>query len=267
MKIGFIGGGNMAEAILSGMTKDNLKPIDLMVTDISKERCEHLQRTYGIAVLKGIDLLAQSDVVVFAVKPQYIGKVLEEYKGHIRKEHILVSIAAGISLDYLYEKTGVKKIIRAMPNTPALIGKGISALCKRENVFFSPNEISTVEGIFQSVGEFLWLEERDFNAVTALSGSGPAYVYRFVDSLIDSGVLIGLPRPLARKLVIETVLGGILMVKETGENPKELEGRVTSPGGTTIHGLMAMENNNFSNAIKEGVQAAYERAIELGRES
>jgi len=203
---------------------------------------------------------------VLSVKPQIIEKVLTTYNNHINEDHLLISIAAGITIDKISNLSATKKIIRVMPNTPALISMGISALSYKSKQI-SDNDKKQVETIMKTIGEFVWVDESQMNAVTALSGSGPAYVYRFVDAMIDSGVLIGLTRDLARKLVLETVLGSTMMLKSSTMSPKEFESQVTSPGGTTIHGLVSMEKNNFSSSIKEGVKAAYERAIELGKEN
>jgi len=266
LNIGFIGSGNMTEATISGMINNNFIPKNIYILDVDKKRIDYMVNRYKVVAFNTEDFFSNSDVLVLAVKPQIVSKVLTEYKDFIKKSHLLISIAAGISIDNISSLISTEKIIRVMPNTPALISRGISALTYKSHII---NDIDKeiVEKIMESIGEFVWLEETQMNAVTALSGSGPAYVYRFIDAMIDGGVLVGLPKELARKLVLETVLGSTLMVKETEKSPKELEDQVTSPGGTTIHGLISMEKNNFSCSIREGVKAAYLRAIELGKEN
>lgn len=256
----------MAEAIFSGMLKKNTKNKDILIFDIDKDRTSYLEKKYSFKVASDVDeLISLSDIVILAIKPQIIESVLPKISKKYINEQIFISIAAGITLDMIKGYLKTDRLVRVMPNTPALIGKGVSALCLLDKVFFKEEEIKDIESIFSSIGEYIWLEENKFNAVTAISGSGPAYVYRFIDSFIDSGVFVGLSRDLARKLVIETILGATLMVKESKEEPKVLEGKVTSPGGTTIHGLTAMEKGNFSNSINDGVKAAYKRAEELGK--
>lgn len=266
MRIGFIGSGNMAEAIIAGMIKSDFPAKDILILDINQQRIDLMIEKHKVSSIDVDRFFLETDIIVLAVKPQIIEKVLTNYKNHIRKDQLLISIAAGIKIDKILSISPSEKIVRVMPNTPALISMGISALTYKSKLI-SENDKNQVESIMKSIGEFVWLEENQMDAVTALIGSGPAYVYRFVDAMIDSGVLIGLNRDLAEKLVVETVLGSTMMLKSSKMSPKELESQVTSPGGTTIHGLVSMEKNNFSSSIKEGVKAAYERAIELGNEN
>lgn len=266
MKIGFIGSGNMAEAIISGMIKSNFSNSDIFILDVNLDRIKYMTEKYNVSTTEAGKFFEETDIIVLAVKPQIIDKVLSSYKNYIKKEHLLISIAAGITIDKILSLSPSEKIVRVMPNTPALISMGISALTYKSKLI-TDSEKKQVESLMKSIGEFVWLEENQMDAVTALSGSGPAYVYRFIDAMIDSGVLIGLNRELARKLVLETVLGSTMMLKYSELSPKELESQVTSPGGTTIHGLVSLEKNNFSPSIKEGIKAAYERSVELGKEN
>lgn len=266
MKIGFIGSGNMAEAIISGMIKSNFSNSDIFILDVNLDRIKYMLEKYNVSTTEAGKFFEETDIIVLAVKPQIIDKVLSSYKNYIKKEHLLISIAAGITIDKILSLSPSEKIVRVMPNAPALISMGISALTYKSKLI-TDNEKKQVESLMKSIGEFVWLEENQMDAVTALSGSGPAYVYRFIDAMIDSGVLIGLNRDLARKLVLETVLGSTMMLKYSELSPKELESQVTSPGGTTIHGLVSLEKNNFSPSIKEGIKAAYERSVELGKEN
>ena len=255
----------MAEAIITGMIKAGYNRESILTYDTDQHKSENMKKKYGITnKSNSAELLIESDVIILAVKPQVLLKILQDISGNISKDKIVISIAAGIEIKKIKEQLATDKIIRVMPNTPALIEKGISALSIDDSSVLTNKEKELIESIFAAVGEYLWLEENQFNAVTAISGSGPAYVYRFIEAFIDSGVLIGLPRELAYKLVLETIIGSVYMVKENNEAPKSLEAKVTSPGGTTIYGLTAMEKSNFSNAIKDGVKAAYQRAEEIG---
>ncbi len=266
MKIGFIGSGNMAEAIISGMIDKDFLSENIYILDVNKEKINYMTNRYKVISSKLEDFFSNTEILILAVKPQIVSKVLLTYKDLIKKEHLLISIAAGITIENIAKLTCTEKIIRVMPNTPALISMGISAITY-ESKEINENDKKIVEKIMESIGEYVWVDEKQMSAITALSGSGPAYVYRFIDALIDSGVLVGLSRELARKLVVETVLGSTMLLKETDKSPKELENQVTSPGGTTIHGLVSMEKNNFSSSIREGVKSAYLRAIELGIEN
>lgn len=266
MKIGFIGSGNMAEAIISGMIKSDFPNSDILIIDENPDRIKYMIEKYNVSTTDIDKFFELTEIIVLAVKPQIIDKVLTHYRNQISEKHLIISIAAGITIEKILSLSPTEKIVRVMPNTPALISMGISALTYKSKLI-TVNEKIQVESIMKSIGEFVWLEENQMDAVTALSGSGPAYVYRFIDAMIDSGVLIGLNRDLARKLVLETVIGSTMMLKLSNMSPKELESQVTSPGGTTIHGLVSMEKNNFSPSIKEGIKAAYERALELGKEN
>lgn len=256
----------MAEAIFSGMLKSGFKEENIILFDIDKNRLDSLKNKYGVNYRRDArELIEGSDIIILAVKPQMMISVCQEISQYAFENKIVVSIVAGIGLEGIKRYLKTNKMVRVMPNTPALISRGISALCLYDKKYFLEEDILNIEKIFASIGEYAWLEENQFNGVTAVSGSGPAYVYRFVEAFIDSGVLIGLSRELATKLVVETVIGSIYMVKETKESPKTLEGQVTSSGGTTIHGLTAMEKSNFSNSIKDGIKAAFKRAEELGK--
>lgn len=256
----------MAEAIISGMLKSGTLPDDISILDVNDDRIEYMKSRYRVDAPSAAEFFKKAEVIVIAVKPQVIEKVLTVYQEMIVDANLIISIAAGISIDKIERLSGNEKVIRVMPNTPALISMGMSAISSRSSKITAEDR-QTAEHILGSIGEFIWVDEAQMDAVTAISGSGPAYVYRFADSLIDSGVLVGLTRDIARKLVIETMLGSTMMLKTTGRSPKELESQVTSPGGTTIHGLAALEKNNFSSSVKEGVKAAYKRSIELGNEN
>ncbi|MDD2370701.1 MAG: pyrroline-5-carboxylate reductase [Firmicutes bacterium] len=266
MNIGFIGSGNMSEAIISGMIAKGFQVKNLYILDVNKDRIDYMTNRYKVHSPNAEVFFSKSEVLIIAVKPQVISNVLLSYKKFIKKEHLLISIAAGITIENIAELTGIDKIIRVMPNTPALISMGISAITFRSQEI-KEHEKQIVEKIMGSIGEYVWVDEQNMNGVTALSGSGPAYIYRFIEALIDGGIQVGLSRELSRKLVIETVIGSTMLLKQTNKSPKELESQVTSPGGTTVHGLDEMEKNNFSPSVIEGVKSAYLRAIELGNEN
>ena len=265
MKIGFLGGGNMAEALIAGMVRGDFSPQDILVADISKDRLDYLEDAYGLHRVQTRELLEQADAVILAVKPQVLPQILSELAQDISSKILLISIAAGIPLKELEALSGSSRVIRVMPNTPALVRYGVSVLSKSPSGTVQESDGALATEIFSAVGDALWLEEEQMDAVTALSGSGPAFVYRFADAMAESGVLMGLPRDLSSRLAAGTLLGAAMMIRENPQTPRDLESKVTSPGGTTIHGLAAMEKNNFSNSVEEGILAAFTRARELGK--
>jgi pyrroline-5-carboxylate reductase len=260
-RIGFIGGGKMAEAIIAGMTKQ--KPdLDVYVYDIDKDRVNVLKESYGVQESQTIGELAKvAHVLILAVKPQVLGKVLEDNQAHFTEEHLLISIAAGIGLASMESRVSEARIIRVMPNTPALIGQGASVLC---TTTAQESDKNLATEIFSSIGHAYWMEEKYFDAVTALSGSGPAYVYLFIEALIDAGVNQGLPRDVARKLALDTVIGSAMMVDVTGKHPGVLKDMVTSPGGTTIRAVETLEELGLRNAVIKAIASAAKRSRELG---
>ncbi|QRN86424.1 pyrroline-5-carboxylate reductase [Clostridia bacterium] len=260
-RIGFIGGGKMAEAIIAGITEKRPE-LEVYVYDIDEKRIIILEESYGVKAVSSIDaLLQESSVVLLAVKPQVLGKVLEGSQQLFTENHLLISIAAGIPLSKIQSLAQESRVIRVMPNTPALIGQASSVLCT-ETANDADKELAT--DIFLSVGHAYWMEEKYFDSVTAISGSGPAYIYLFIEALIDAGVNQGLPRDIARKLSIDTVIGSAMMVDVTGKHPAELRDMVTSPGGTTIRAVEIFEELGLRNAVIKAVAAAAQKSKELG---
>ena len=264
-KIGFIGGGQMAEALIRGLLASGLSTAErIMVAEPSVFRREALHNQYKVACVGGAQELCPScPVLVLAIKPQLAATVLPQYRPFLTTAHLLISIMAGVPLQTLTALLGdTVRLIRAMPNTPALVLAGATA--------FSPDERATVEdrqvaqALFTSVGSCVEVPETQLDAVTGLSGSGPGYVMTFLEALIDGGVLVGLPRASAEQLALQTVLGSAKLALETGEHPAVLKGRVTSPGGTTIAGLQALEQGSFRGIVMAAVTAATERSRELG---
>ena len=263
--LGFIGGGQMAEAMIKGLLSSGaIEAARISVSEPLPERRKYLAETYGIKVLAENSALVEgAEVVILAVKPQVLGAVLAEISPSVEEvKPLIISIAAGIPLAYLEARLPRgTRVIRVMPNTPALVLAGISAYTPGQNA--SQEDLSLARTILAALGECLELPEVYFDAVTGLSGSGPAFVALFLEALIDGGVRVGLPRPVAERLALETVLGTTRLMKETGKNPYEIKAMVTSPGGTTIAGVKALAQGAFSAVVMEAVEAATRRSEEL----
>ena len=266
-KLGFVGGGRMAEALIKGVMAAGLVKVeDIIAADPSPERRELLRKEFRITVTEDSSpVWAECDLVVLAVKPQILGTLLERYRGEIKPRHLLISIAAGIPLALMEEclEGSGCRVIRVMPNTPALVLKGASVLSPGRGV--SDQDLATAKAIFDAVGSSVVLDESYLDAVTGLSGSGPAYVFTFLEALTDAGVKVGLPRPVAESLVLQTVLGSVLLALESREHPASLRAMVTSPGGTTIAGLHELEKGALRATLMNCVEAATNRSGELGR--
>ncbi len=264
-KIALIGAGNMAEALVAGMLKAGVaKAGQLYATDILPERRTHLQGRYQIKT--GSDngeAAAWGDVLILAVEPQIIDKVIQLTAQSIKKDALIVSVAAGYQIGSLAAQLPPgTRIIRAMPNTPTSVGAGVTALAPGPGV--TPKDLETARTIFESVGTVATIEERLLDAVTGLSGSGPAYAYLIIEALADGGVKAGLPRQTAQLLAAQTLLGAARMVIEGGEHPTVLKDRVASPGGTTIAGLRRLEEGRLRATLINAVEAASKRSKELG---
>lgn len=263
--VGFIGGGNMGEALIRGVLQAGILPAQrVVVFDVSRERMEHLQAAYGVVGTETLAACAQAArVLVLAVKPQNMADVLNDLADCVAHRPLIISIAAGVPLRTMEDALppGIP-VVRVMPNTPALVLQGASALARGRHADDTHMEAALT--LFRAVGIAHELDEKLLDAVTGLTGSGPAYVLHFLESLIDGGVLMGIPRPVARDLVVQTVLGTARMVQETGRHPSELKDMVTSPGGTTIHGLEVLEKRGVRGAVMGAVRAATERSKALG---
>jgi pyrroline-5-carboxylate reductase len=265
LKIGFIGGGNMGEALIRGLITASLFTADqTYVFDVSAPRTEYLKATYAIQLSPDVARLADSSqLIVLAVKPQTMPIVLTQLRSHLSHHPLVISIAAGVPIATLINglAPGIH-LIRVMPNTPALVLAGASALARGPGV--TDDEMMQGLTIFKAVGKAFEVEEPLLDAVTGLSGSGPGYVLLVLEGLIDAGVLMGLPRQIARELVLQTALGTAKMAQETGKHPAELKDLITSPGGTTIKGLQVLEERGVRGALFSAVQAATLRSMELG---
>jgi pyrroline-5-carboxylate reductase len=264
-KITFIGGGQMAEALIGGLLAAQLcRPDHLWATDPVAARLEHLKRQYGILVGgHNREAAAWADVVVLAVKPQILESVLQEIGG-VLKDRLIVSVIAGAPIKRIADGCGgAARIIRTMPNQPAAVREGMTALTAGAGV--GEGDLSCTRRMFESIGKVVPVEERLMDAVTGLSGSGPAYVFLAIEALSDGGVKMGLPRDTALLLAAQTVLGAARMVLETGQHPARLKDQVTSPGGTTIAGLHQLEQSGLRGVLINAVEAATKRSQELGR--
>ncbi len=261
---GFIGAGKMATALVQGMLRARVARDDTIVASDPVEAARtSLQAESGIAVFESnLDVVKQSEVVVLAVKPQSMSHVLEELRRAITPEHLVISIAAGITIESIVSGLGQHtRVVRVMPNTPALIGEGISAFALGKGA--RPEDAALVEDLLGAVGQSVKVTESMLDAVTGLSGSGPAFVYLMIEALSDGGVRAGLPRETASLLAAQTVLGAARMVLETGEHPAALKDQVASPGGTTIAGLHELEKGGVRAALIDAVVAATRRSAEL----
>ncbi len=265
-RVGFLGGGNMGEALIRGLLGTNLVPAELLsATDVRADRTAQLTRQFAItAHADNLRLVREADVVILAVKPQILAGVLAEVASAVTAKHLLISIAAGVSTATIRAALGKDaRIIRVMPNTPALVLQGAAAIARGTGL--GPDDLAIAEAIFGAVGRVVVLDEELMDAVTGLSGSGPGYVAIVVEALADGGVKMGLDRATAMTLAIQTVLGAAHLLAETGMHPGALKDMVSSPGGTTIAGIAALEEGGLRATLIRAVERATLRSRELGR--
>jgi len=263
-RIGFIGLGAMGGALLKGIIDIGVRPGEIVAADASELRLREAAGRYGIETVDGNgDVVRKARVVFLAVKPQDMPAVLQSIDSFVTGEHLLISVAAGISISYIAGSIGKQAgIIRVMPNISCLVGEGAIAVSRGRHV--SDHDLELVISWLESLGMVRLVPEKLLDAVTGLSGSGPAYIYAMIEALMDGGVLAGLPRELARDLAVQTVNGAARMALSTGEHPAILREMVTSPGGTTAAGLFALESGGFRTAVMQAVKAAALRSGELG---
>ncbi len=264
-KIGFIGGGNMAEALIKGLLAGGVPAGDILVGEPLAARGEQLLSRYGVAVTgSNAEVVQKSDVVLLAVKPQTASFVLQEISSVSAPARLYISIMAGVTIATMEAllPTG-SRVVRVMPNTPALVLEGASAISSGSLV--SSDELALTRRILELVGKTWVVEEKLLDAVTGLSGSGPAYVLTFIEALADAGVKNGIPRDIAAGLAVQTVYGTARLLRETGEHPAILREKVTSPGGTTIAGLHILDRDGFRGTVINAVDAATARSRELGK--
>jgi pyrroline-5-carboxylate reductase len=265
VSVAFIGGGNMASAIIGGLLKQGTSASQIQVVEPFAEQRAKLIQQFGVAVHEAPGAaLEQAGLVVWAVKPQTFREATGQSRAHTAKA-LHLSVAAGIRSDSMAQWLGTERIVRAMPNTPALVGKGMTALFARPAV--STDDRLAVEQVIQPTGDFLWLDgETQLDAVTALSGSGPAYVFYFLEAMIDAGMDMGLSREKAHQLAVGTFVGASALAQASSDPPEVLRARVTSKGGTTYAALTSMEQDGVKQHFMQALEAARQRAVELGDE-
>ncbi|MFQ5582015.1 MAG: pyrroline-5-carboxylate reductase [Mariprofundaceae bacterium] len=263
LTISFIGGGNMAEALLSGLIRAGHSEKHLCVSDVSAKRLEALKQSFGLQVsADNIKISTKADIIVLAVKPQQMQQALKGLGSHIGTETTIISIAAGVSIKTLrgYLGNDEASLVRVMPNTPALVGAGISALFSESG----SSHKARAEYVLAACGEVVWVDtEQQLHAVTAISGSGPAYFFLLAEVMQATAISLGLPEPLAQRLSAQTAAGAGCMLVESGRKAAELRHQVASPGGTTQAALDVMYEKGFPDAVRQGIAAAHKRSIQL----
>jgi pyrroline-5-carboxylate reductase len=260
-KIGFIGCGNMGSSMVGGLIKSGfLKADNILVSTRTEESAKKLNEKFNImTTLNSKAVAKEAEIIILAVKPFMYKTIIDEIKSEITNEKLIISIAAGISISNMEEWINESaKIIRTMPNTPALVGQAMSAVCPNKNV--NKDELEYCMNIFESFGECVQLDEKDFHAFTALCGSSPAYVFMFIEAMADAAVKLGITRAKAYKMAAQSVLGSAKMVLETGMHPGELKDMVCSPAGTTIDAVVELEKLGFRNSVIQAIDKCAERS-------
>jgi pyrroline-5-carboxylate reductase len=265
-RLGFLGAGNMSGALIKGLLHANVPAAQIMASDVKAERLEQLRAAHAIRTTHDNHALVRdSDVVVLAVKPQGIDKVLTEIGAEVRPDQLVVSVAAGVPIEALEARLAPgTRVVRSMPNTPATVQAGATAIAGGAHA--REDDLRVARELFEAVGRVVVLDESLLDAVTGLSGSGPAYVMLIIEALADGGVKVGLHRDTALTLAAQTVFGSARLLLETGEHPGRLKDMVTSPGGTAIAGLHTLESGGLRKTLIDAVETATKRAAELGAE-
>jgi pyrroline-5-carboxylate reductase len=264
--LAIIGGGKIGEALLSGLLRGHAKPDDIVVVEKYPERVTYLSTQYGVRVVDIAEAVRCSGTLLIAVKPQDIDPLLGELAGLVTAGHLIVSIAAGIPTSHLEASlpAGVP-VVRCMSNTPAVVDEAMTAISAGS--LATDEHLGLADTLLSAVGRVVRVPESQLDAVTALSGSGPAYFFFLVEAMIDAGILLGLPRALAAELIVQTLFGSAVMLRDSGEHPVRLREAVTSPGGTTIAAIRELENHGVRAAFLAAIEAASLRSAELGRAS
>lgn len=260
--IAVLGTGKIGEALLSGMIRAGWRPADLLVTTRRAERAAQLRDRYGVEPVTNAEAAKRADTLILAVKPQDMGKLLDELTPHVAADRLVISAAAGIPTAFIEERlvTGLS-VVRVMPNTPVLVDEGMSVISGGSHA--TPADLNHTEEIFGSVGKTARVPESQQDAATALSGSGPAYFYFLVEAMTDAGILLGLPRAQAHDLIVQAAIGAAVMLRDSGEHPVKLREAVTSPAGTTISAIRELENHGVRAALIAAIEAARDRSREL----
>lgn len=261
MKIGFIGCGNMATSIIKGIIRKQIIDAENIIASAkTKATLDRVQKELGVKVsTDNLEVTENSDILVLAVKPQYYPEVIAQIKDVVRKEQIVISIAPGKTLDWLQEQFGGSvRLVRTMPNTPSLVGEGMTGACRNEYV--TDEDYATVLQILGSFGEVETIPENLMDVCVSVSGSSPAYIYILIEAMADGAVADGMPRAQAYKFAAQSVLGSAKMVLETGKHPGELKDQVCSPGGTTIEAVRVLEEKGFRSSVIEAMKACVRKA-------
>ena len=260
--VAIFGAGVMGETLLAGLIRAGRPAAELVVTERRTDRAEELRQRHGVEVVSNLDAAAKADTLVLVVKPQDMGALCDEIAPHVRPGALVVSLAAGITTDFLESRLpeGVP-VVRVMPNTPALVDQGMAAISP--GVHCDQAHLDEARQLLEAVGRVVVLEEKHLDAVTAISGSGPAYFFYIVEAMIEAGVFLGLPRSTATELVVQTCYGAATMLRETGEHPSVLRENVTSPGGTTVAALRTLDDHKVRSAFISALEAARDRSHEL----
>jgi pyrroline-5-carboxylate reductase len=262
--LALVGAGKIGEALLSGMLKQHTTPEGVRVVESQPDRAQYLGSTYGVAVVDTAAALDAATTVLIAVKPQDMPAVLAQLDPHVRGEHLVVSVAAGVSTAFIERSLAAQPaVVRCMPNTAALVDEAMTAISAGSRA--TGTHLDRAEALLATVGKVVRVPEYQLDAVTALSGSGPAYFFYLVEAMIDAGILLGLPRTLAAELIVQTAVGSAAMLRDTGEHPVQLREAVTSPAGTTISAIRELEKHGVRAALIAAVEAARDRSVELGR--
>jgi len=264
-KIAFIGSGIMAEAMITGLLRQEVTSADWIVASGPRvERGDYLSEKYGVGVTTdNREALKEAGIVVLSVKPQMLAAVLSDLRGLIPPEALVLSIVAGAKIAAIRQGLDHKAIVRSMPNTPAQIGEGITVWTASETV--SEEQLEHARSILTALGEEIWVDDEDYlDMATALSGTGPAYVFLFMEAMVDAGVHLGFPRYIAEKLVIQTLRGSVEYVRQAPDHLARMRNQVTSPGGTSAEALYFLERAGFRTALSRAIWAAYQRSITLG---
>jgi pyrroline-5-carboxylate reductase len=256
------GAGVMGETLLSGLVRSGRSVDDLLITERRVEHAMQLKEKYGVRVVANAEGAAAAEVLVLVVKPQDMDGLLQEIRGHVTPGNLVVSLAAGITTQFLESRLPEgSSVVRVMPNTPALVDQGMAAISPGQHC--TDEHLTEAQALLSSCGKVVRVDEKHQDAVTAISGSGPAYIFYVVEAMIEAGVVLGLPRATATELVVQTLFGAATMLKETGEHPTVLRERVSSPGGTTVAALRQLDDHKVRAAFITAMEAAAWRSHEL----
>jgi pyrroline-5-carboxylate reductase len=257
------GGGKIGEALLAGLLRGSHEPAQIVVVEKNAPRAQYLTKTHGVSVVDVPTAVTRAHTLLIAVKPQDIDALLDELGEHVQPRHLVISVAAGVRTARIEKALADRvPVVRCMPNTPALVDEAMTVISAGAHA--DAAHLAVAESVLGVVGKVIELPEAQLDAVTALSGSGPAYFFYLVEAMIDAGILLGLPRTVAAELIVQTAIGSAKMLRDTGEHPVQLREAVTSPGGTTIAAIRELEKHGVRAAMLAAIEAASERSRQLG---